>query len=230
MKLVEPSFEILTVKSREDGDNLLKLIELAGRTCYSDDTEILTVDGWMCLKDISKEQKIYTYNLSTNTIEIEESNLVSFKYNNDIVKSLQKQTPFAVTPDHRMVACKAHKRDYGFVTADKFLVQGRNRGFRVPKWFTNFKNNLNNELDETIFHTEIVKHGFRKSSIEKFECKITDDFLTIVGAYVTEGHIRETNGTGAGITITQAEYNELYSLVISALDNLSWSYRVDSDP
>lgn len=32
MKIVEPSFEILTVKSREDGDNLLKLIELAGRT------------------------------------------------------------------------------------------------------------------------------------------------------------------------------------------------------
>lgn len=40
MKIVEPSFEILTVKSKEDGDNLLKLIELAGRTCYKSEDKI----------------------------------------------------------------------------------------------------------------------------------------------------------------------------------------------
>lgn len=40
MKIIKPSFEIINVKSREDGDSMLKMIELAGRTCYKSEDKI----------------------------------------------------------------------------------------------------------------------------------------------------------------------------------------------
>ena len=44
MKFVKQSFEIIP---QEEGiDGLYKHIELAGRTCYSPDTEVLTNNGW----------------------------------------------------------------------------------------------------------------------------------------------------------------------------------------
>ena len=40
MKIIKPSFEILNIKSREQGDALLKTIELSGRTCYKSEDKI----------------------------------------------------------------------------------------------------------------------------------------------------------------------------------------------
>lgn len=54
MKIIKPSFEIMNVKSREDGDNLLKVIELAGRTCYKSEDKITPESSKTFAKTILK--------------------------------------------------------------------------------------------------------------------------------------------------------------------------------
>lgn len=71
MKIIEPSFEILNVKSREDGDNLLKIIELAGRTCYKSEDKITADSSKIFAQNILKsghESVIEHVNISVRII------------------------------------------------------------------------------------------------------------------------------------------------------------------
>lgn len=71
MKIIEPSFEILNVKSKEDGDNLLKIIELAGRTCYKSEDKITADSSKIFAQNILKsghESVIEHVNISVRII------------------------------------------------------------------------------------------------------------------------------------------------------------------
>ena len=48
MKIIKPHFEILT---RADGMEVLKMLELAGRTCYKSEDRITDISGRLCQDD-----------------------------------------------------------------------------------------------------------------------------------------------------------------------------------
>lgn len=60
---------------------------------------------------------------------------------------------------------------------------------------------------------------------------VNDDILTILAAYITEGHTfhGEKYNSGSYICITQDENNELFKLVINALKNEHIHYYIDFD-
>ena len=71
MKIISPSFEMLNVKSLEDGNNLLKLIEIAGRVCYRSEDKINSDSAGMFVKNILKsghESVIEHVNISVRII------------------------------------------------------------------------------------------------------------------------------------------------------------------
>jgi len=71
--------------------------------CYDIYTEVLTYSGWKLFKDVSYKDKIMTLNSNTNKIEYHTPiNLISYKYNDNLIYYEGNNINFAVTPNHNM--------------------------------------------------------------------------------------------------------------------------------
>lgn len=71
--------------------------------CYSDDTEIMTNNGWKLFKDLLKEDLIYSLNPDTMQPEYVSYNVfIKKKYKGDIIRYSNRSLDMLVTPDHPM--------------------------------------------------------------------------------------------------------------------------------
>ena len=78
--------------------------------CYSDDTEILTHNGWMLFKDLQNE-KVARYNVETANIDfIEPEDKQTFDYDGEMIRFVNRNIDLKVTPEHRVL----------YQTRDKF--------------------------------------------------------------------------------------------------------------
>lgn len=224
VKIIPESFEII----REEDP--LKRIELSGRTCFHPDTEILTDCGWIKVCNINDE-KILTYSMKDRTLQYEPANMVHQSYHGNLITSSHPNMNFKVTTDHRMVATKAYdgNRNYSFMPADKLKNSYPTTGYRLPKWFPDTKREVPNCSREISFKM-VVTSGWRGEETHHFHTHVTDSFITILGAFITEGSLRHPKKSGSGIVITQSQASPLYSNVITALDVLKWTYHINSDP
>ena len=100
MKLIKQTFEILEQQPGIEG--MYKQIELAGRTCYSPDTEVLTDSGWKRIDNLFAIDKVVSYNPIDNTIIYDNPNLIVKDYEDDIIEIDHPQIKICVTKDHRI--------------------------------------------------------------------------------------------------------------------------------
>lgn len=234
MKLIKPYFEIIEQEPGLEG--IYKQIELAGRTCYSPDTEVLTDSGWKRIDSLLATDKVVSYNPIDNTIIYDNPNLIVRDYEEDIIEIDHPQIKICVTKDHRVYQSVPEKRDYTFLTASQLagiekIPQSKQCRFRIPKYFNGAKRNTNTHIPSIVYSKEI-KHGNRESSIVTINIPCNKDFMIIAGAFISEGHTfhGEKYGTGSYCQITQDEGSELYSKVVTALTHLNWNYRIEQDP
>lgn len=234
MNIIEPYIEV----ENYDGKKIMKNIERACRTCFVEGTEILTDKGWMKIENI-KNEKILTYNAKLNKYQYNENNLLVKDYDGDILECTYFNTNFKITPEHRLYCSKPGKREYEFKNADVALQ----KTIRIPKWFIDCKGLDNEEYNPIITHTVTMGkggNGWHRDVEKEVSFKVTDDVLILIGAYISEGHINHiepylqdearTKKCGVNVCITQIENKPLYKKVISALDNLKLSYKIDKDP
>lgn len=234
MRLIKPSFSILEQGPGLEG--IYKQIELAGRTCYSPDTEVLTDSGWKRIDSLLATDKVISYNPIDNTIIYDNPNLIVKDYEDDMIEIDHPQIKICVTKDHRVYQSVPEKRDYTFLTASQLagiekIPQSKQCRFRIPKYFNGAKRNINTHIPSIVYSKEI-KHGNRKSSVVTISIPCNKDFMVIAGAFIAEGHTfhGEKYDTGSYCQITQDEDSELYSKVITALAHLNWNYRIEQDP
>lgn len=231
MKLIKPNVEIIEQQPGLEG--MYKQIELAGRTCFTEDTEVLTDRGFIYIDEIdNNKDRVLTYNPDKNILEYETPNIFSKSYDNDGVECTHANINFLVTEDHRIYQSPVNARQYTFLNA-KQLVYGHNPGkrnrFRIPKYFNGAVYKIN-DFKEHIAYTKKMNGGNREyNTTESFN--VNDDILTILAAYITEGHTfhGEKYNSGSYICITQDENNELFELVINALKNEHIHYHIDFD-
>ena len=231
MRLIKPNVEIIEQQPGLEG--MYKQIELAGRTCFTKDTEVLTDRGFIYIDEIdNNKDRVLTYNPDKNILEYEAPNIFSKPYDNDGVECTHANINFLVTEDHRIYQSPVNARQYTFLNA-KQLVYGHNPGkrsrFRIPKYFNGAVYKIN-DFKEHIVYTKKMNGGNREyNATESFN--VNDDILTILAAYITEGHTfhGEKYNSGSYICITQDENNELFELVINALKNEHIHYYIDFD-
>lgn len=231
MRLIKPNVEIIEQQPGLEG--MYKQIELAGRTCFTEDTEVLTDRGFIYIDEIdNNKDRVLTYNPDKNILEYETPNIFSKSYDNDGVECTHANINFLVTEDHRIYQSPVNARQYTFLNA-KQLVYGHNPGkrnrFRIPKYFNGAVYKIN-DFKEHIAYTKKMNGGNREyNTTESFN--VNDDILTILAAYITEGHTfhGEKYNSGSYICITQDENNELFELVINALKNEHIHYHIDFD-
>ncbi len=93
--------------------------------CYSDDTEVLTDNGWKLFKDMDKENdKVHTLNPATKEIEIQRPvNYFEFENNGKgMIHFKNDETDLLVTPNHNMLVSQhgSDAMEYRFVKAGEW--------------------------------------------------------------------------------------------------------------
>ena len=152
-------------------------IEEYNYACYSEDTEILTTEGWKFFKDLKEDEKVFTLNPANQEIKIEQiKRKVVYQYSGPMYLLKSQQINLLVTPNHRM-----------------FIAQQRN-----GKWIWNIK-----EAKEIFGRKfKVLKTG-RWTGIENERYSL--DFMKIVGIYLAEGSSKTGPNGHYGICLSICE-------------------------
>lgn len=237
MKLIKSSFEILEQEPGIQG--IYKQIERAGRTCYSEDTEVLTFSGWKYFKDVSKYECVLTYNPKTNKLEWDLPNIFSKTIDDEMIEIDHPNIKLKVTKDHRIYQSSSASKKYSFITAAQLagiekIPNSKQSRFRIPKYF-NGATKSEHATPESYTYSKYIKQGGNPKHEDKLvtvQIPCNKDFMVIAGAYISEGHSfhGEKYKCGSYCQITQDESSPLYKNVIQALNNLQWKYTINCDP
>ena len=164
--------------------------------CYDDKTELLTKDGWMLFKDITKDSMIATEDLDGNLIYDKPLTIYKYHYEGKMYRVKTKFVDLSVTPNHRVYGRKPHT-DWRF-----WLPEDIKSYFR-------FRRNTNWIGEDTeYFDLDCIKIKM-------------DDWLSFLGIWIADGHVNHT-GRGYSVSITQKnKINEMKN-IMSKLD-LKWN-------
>jgi hypothetical protein len=183
--------------------------------CVPAGTEILTKNGWKDIKDISKDEEIYTLNLDNNNIEIQKTtDKIERKYNDDLVHIYNaKNLDILVTKNHKVIIWDRNNKPKIVLAKDIYD-----------------KINLNNSL-----HHFYIKNGgewvgeyFEFFNLPESDIKIkSEDWAAFLGIFIAEGH---TSGSKGGenrgeVTITQVKEHSKKQIE-DLLNKLPFSYTI----
>ena len=165
-----------------------------GYDCYLDDTEFLTQDGWKRYDEITDSTLLGTLNQTTGRIEFQHfTDRVAKPYDGPIAFMHPRHSQCAVTLNHRMWVSRGHRCEAnGFSTA--YTTEGAEWGIQ----------RMGDLLDgyHSRFHVRVT--GTPRTEDYDPET-VTDDYLTLLGCYVSEGCVgkRLTDGTASVLRISQ---------------------------
>jgi len=72
--------------------------------CYSEDTQVLTENGWKYFYEVKKGEKVFTLNPKTNKIELQEPyRFYEYDFEGELYNFKSKKADLLVTPGHRML-------------------------------------------------------------------------------------------------------------------------------
>jgi hypothetical protein len=111
------SFFSTEVRITKDGESYF-----IDPTCFSDDTEILTNQGWKRFQDLNRNERVCTLNPETSQIEYHQpEGYVSYHYDGDMVRITNRKCDLdlMVTPHHSVWGVAKHKTTLEEFRADK---------------------------------------------------------------------------------------------------------------
>jgi hypothetical protein len=149
----------------------LIIVEEAEEFCLSEDTEVLTIDGWKTYQEISEGELVLTLNIKTKRLEYQPiKRLIIRPYRGELISIKTKTIDALLTPEHRV------------------LLQTYNHGKYGP-WRWN---------DEYEFRSadSLLRSGFRIPACGIYDSEdvpIPDDVIRLVGWIITEGRLHKTH-------------------------------------
>jgi DNA/RNA endonuclease YhcR with UshA esterase domain len=110
--------------------------------CFHPDTELLTLNGWKKITDISFDDEVATLNQETKELEYQVPNhIFKYEYDGELLGRETKQLSYLVTPNHRMYVRKWYGGQRGLVWSENFYweradeVSEKIRSFPITaKW------------------------------------------------------------------------------------------------
>jgi DNA helicase HerA-like ATPase len=145
----------------------LLIIEEAHQFCLSEDTEILTKNGWKKHTDIEIGELAFSFNPQTKKLELNEIERIILKeHDGEVIKLFNNNSIDAlVTKDHRVLC--------------NYRTTGKDRKWCWSKDNFIFAKNLPNGIR--------IPLAAKMKSIT--ECEIDDDLIKIIGWIITDGNI-----------------------------------------
>jgi hypothetical protein len=174
-----------------------KKINILQRGCYSDDTEILTENGWKLFKDLSRFERVMTLNPKTNKIEYQlPTEYFKYDYDGKMIWFKGLMYDILVSPEHN-IFCKIWSTKMGRKT-----VRKHKWGLKTASKIKNYEIELKKDgiwdgVDKEYFNLPKVDGAKIISDIIPMEI-----WLDFFGWWLTEGSLKDNDYT---ILISQSK-------------------------
>jgi flavin-dependent thymidylate synthase len=183
-----------------------QLCKTAGQTCFDEQTEILTDEGWKSFADLNREELVLTMNPQNGTAEFQKPVAYQeFDYDGFAFGFESSSLSFLLTPDHRQWAKTHGSGEYRFhrtweIANRRFLVKTASEGWQgtIPSSIEipgfHFSQKLSNHTGEN--------YGTRTTSISPIEFDKQEEIRALALLcvyYATEGSLHK--GEEEGIVI-----------------------------
>lgn len=215
------------IQSRETDSQAL--VEFAGRMCYDTETEVLTGAGWRRGMDLTGSETIATLNPVTRMVEFQPHKPWRYEYRGNMLSIEHQHVSLLVTPEHRMYV-QPRKREYGIVEA-RHLGSSQFRFLLAAPAFPGEPKSTFDVSPAEVSQTAANQYGTYGKRINTIggltiPCGA---YLKLAGYYLSEGHIYQQPGSGAGIGLTQTE-GPILEDMISAVKQAGLPFGVYPDP
>lgn len=169
-----------------------------GYDCYlNSKTEFLTIDGFKKYDDILDSDLVGTVNPETKAIEFQQfSERVKKEYSGDMYHGETKNTAFTVTGNHRMFISNVR----------------RSKGTKYNEELANWRYS---SLEDMINDYQSYYHILSTVDNLNDDYPVSDDYLKLIGCFVSEGSFLKHNGLPKGISISQLEGGRLCQFIDS---------------
>ncbi len=173
-----------------------------GMQCLSEDTQILTPEGWKSYKEVRVGDLIYTFNTKTREIEVKRVRHVFVREYKGKMYNLRNRTQDQlVSPGHRIVWKAFNKDEIRYEPIENLL------GYRSP--------------------IPLPTPAFTEFNGKDYD--VSDDEIRVVAWILSEGSIDSSGGGTPRVTIVQSEKGHL-SEILELLERLNLRYEVREDP
>lgn len=184
--------------------------------CYSEDTEVLTENGWKKFNEVSIGEYVYSLNIKNNLVEKAKVGKVIWEdYRGEMIKfgGKQNKVDLLVTPNHKMLIKKSlGANQYGqleFEIAENLF----NKHFQLTQDFQWEGKKIDFWTIPSCFYGRYKK--------VKPALKIPiNDFLLLLGFYISEGSIWKNQ-----ITIAQMPFSKGWQEIKNLLGKLPFSCK-----
>lgn len=180
--------------------------------CFSDDTEVLTNNGWKLFENIKDGDTFATLNTTTGYIEYQKSyDFIKSKFEGNMISISNKRKTIdkLVTPNHMVWRTDRNKKGLFTQRADQLTDRGYipragkwigidTEYFEIPAYSKKWYSGLNNKIYKE-YNKESVK--IKMSSWVKF-----------MGWYLSEGNVDDYN-----VVISQTKYRDQVREVLNEL-------------
>ena len=150
------------------------------RSCFSDDTEILTNIGWKLFKDLKSDDQVATLK-EGKVLEYQKPlEIIKERYDGEMIEFNNFQCDLLVTPNHKMYVKKrddSGKRSFELLEADESMNWSRATMLKVADHDAK-------EVEWFYFPKDIDRKSSKTPLVEKIKM---DDWLEFFGYYITEG-------------------------------------------
>ena len=193
--------------------------------CVSEDTELLTDQGWKFFKDLDKTEKVATLNPNTKELEYQTpSRYIDYEYKGRLLHQKNTYMDTLLTPNHRIYAKpgkKKSKDDYTFTLAEN--IKGTSNTYnRGCKWLGE---------DEQYFTLPSVDRHYGGYDTPTDTLQIDmGDWVEFMGWFLSEGCAggsKEKDNTTSYKTIIYQEKSETRKKLQQLLDKLPFKYYTD---
>lgn len=186
-------------KWKENRNDARKVLESShGYDCYLDSkTEFLTIDGFKKYDEIKDGDLLGTMNPNTKCIEFQPfSERVKKPFSGTMYHGETQNTAFTVTGNHRMFISNVR----------------RSKGTKYKPELSDWRYS---SLDDMMKANQSYYHVFSTVGNDNEEYPVSDDFLKLIGCYLSEGSFLRHNGKPKGISISQLENGRLCKFIDS---------------
>lgn len=184
-----------------------------GWFCYSDDTEILTENGWRFFYDLTNHDKVYSVNNSLETTLEIPKKIIRYKYSGDMYHIKNKLLDFLVTPEHKFIIKNRKNQHYKSLNVEQIQNEMEIPSIGV---YNHTKTN------EEYFYLNPTTNQY--TTTNGLKCKYST-FIKFLAIFLAEGqYCRYKNSYK--LTIYQSKHVELFKKVFMEL-GLKFSSNVD---
>ena len=183
--------------------------------CHSEDTEVLTENGWKHYSQVLPGEKIATYNAQTGSIEFDvPQDLHEYDYDGDLVHFKSRHYDVLVTPNHMMLASM---REWNNDTGR--YAHGPWEKVRADNIIENSRFLSTANWEGSIPERPIYRDKSYLSNLS------LDEYLEFVGFYVSEGGVKRDKGVLRSWSITQTVTSPCFLEIKSAMSRVADTVR-----